>query len=222
MRTSAIEDYLKAIYKLRADGEAAVTTLALAGRLGVAPPSATAMVKKLAALELVSHAPYHGVELTEAGERIALEVIRHHRIIETYLAQVLGIAWDKVHEEAERLEHVLSEEVEARMAAALGEPAHDPHGAPIPSVDGRIARERWPRLDACESKSLATVRRVSDENAELLRHLYETGLVPGARIEVVRNVAAEGALVLRVDGKKRTVGTGAAAAVFVETDEVTA
>ena len=209
------EDYLKAIYKLRAGGEA-VTTQALAARLSVAAPSATAMVKKLAALGLVRHTPYRGVELSEGGEKIALEIIRHHRLVETYLAEVLGVAWDKVHEEAERWEHFLSEEVEARMAEALGNPTRDPHGAPIPTHDGRIAQDGWRALSHCSSGETAIVRRVSDENGETLRHLREVGLVPGARLEILRAQRAEGVLQLRVDGKKRTIGATPAHVVYVE------
>jgi DtxR family Mn-dependent transcriptional regulator len=221
MLSAAAEDYLKTIYKLRSSDEGAgapVTTQALAERLGVAAPSATAMVKKLASLELVRHTPYRGVELTEAGEKIALEVIRHHRLVETYLAEVLGVAWDKVHDEAERLEHVLSEEVEERMSAALGHPTRDPHGAPIPTHDGRIERDAWLRLSGFDAGSQVIVRRVSDENAVLLRHLSDVGLVPGARVEVLRNTAAEGVLLLRVEGQNHTVGVPAAAIVLVSTD----
>ncbi len=134
--SDAIQDYLKEIFKLREAGERA-TTSAIARRLGVAPPSATAMVKKLAALELVKHAPYRGVELTEAGRKIAIEVIRHHRLLEQYLAETLGLPVDAVHDEADRLEHVLSEELEARIDKALGFPTHDPHGDPIPDAELR-------------------------------------------------------------------------------------
>jgi DtxR family Mn-dependent transcriptional regulator len=223
MISVAVEDYLKAIYKLHADevesaggaDGAPVTTQALAARLNVAPPSATAMVKKLAALKLVRHAPYRGVELTAAGEKIALEVIRHHRLVETYLAEVLGVEWDKVHAEAERWEHILSPEVEAKMDAALNSPTRDPHGAPIPTPDGRIARDGWQRLDEIEAGARVTVRRVSDENAATLRHLREVGLVPGAPLEVLRAVRAEGVLQLRVAGKRKTLGIEPAGAVFV-------
>ncbi|HEX8833958.1 MAG TPA: metal-dependent transcriptional regulator, partial [Abditibacteriaceae bacterium] len=159
MISHAAEDYLKTIYKLRtADslepgGAQAVTTQALAVRLGVSSPSATAMVKKLASLSLVRHTPYYGVELTEAGEKIALEIIRHHRLVETYLTQILGVEWDKVHAEAERWEHILSDEVEARMDAALGNPTRDPHGAPIPTRDGQIARDIWDNLQTFSAGS---------------------------------------------------------------------
>jgi DtxR family Mn-dependent transcriptional regulator len=174
------------------------------------------MVKKLAAMKLVRHEPYKGVQLTVTGEKIALEVIRHHRLVETYLTQVLGLEWDKVHDEAERWEHVLSDEVEARMAEALGHPTHDPHGAPIPTLNGEIAADEWTRLSDAEKGTQATVRRVSDEDAELLGHLREVGLVPGNEVEVLRAIAAEGVLQLRVAGRKRTVGIAPAASVFVE------
>jgi DtxR family Mn-dependent transcriptional regulator len=178
------------------------------------------MVKKLAGMKLVSHTPYRGVELTPAGEKIALEVIRHHRLIETYLSEVLGVAWDKVHDEAERLEHVLSEEVEEKMAAALNHPSRDPHGAPIPSANGEVERDGWERLSDSSVGTLATVRRVSDENAELLRHLSEINLVPGTPVEVLRATAAEGVLLLKISGKRKTVGLAPARAVFVEINKL--
>jgi DtxR family Mn-dependent transcriptional regulator len=213
--SAAGEDYLKTIYKLQASGEA-VTTQALAARLKVAAPSATAMIKKLAGLKLVRHEKYRGVLLTEAGEKIALETIRHHRLIETYLAEVLGLDWDKVHDEAERWEHVLSEEVEAKIAEALNHPTRDPHGAPIPSLEGEIARDGWVALSDLQAGAEAVVRRVSDENSETLRHLREMNLVPGAAVEVLRAVPAEGVLQLRIAGKRRTLGLSPARAVFVE------
>ncbi len=137
--SDAIQDYLKEIYKVRAD-EGKVTTTVLAKRLRVSPASVSAMVKKLAALDLVDHKPYHGVDLTPAGERVAVEVIRHHRLLELYLAQTLGLQIDEVHDEADRLEHALSEELEQRIDKALGYPTHDPHGDPIPD-----AKLRWPK-----------------------------------------------------------------------------
>jgi len=215
MLSAASEDYLKTIYKL-SEGDETVSTQALAARLNVAPPSATAMMKKLAAMKLVRHEKYRGVELTPAGEKIALEVIRHHRLIETYLAEVLGVAWDKVHDEAERLEHVLSEEVEAKMAAALNHPLRDPHGAPIPTLNGEVARDNWERLSDSREGISAIVRRVSDENAELLRHLSEINLVPGTPIEVLRAAPEEGVLQLKIGGVRKTIGLAPARAVFVE------
>jgi DtxR family Mn-dependent transcriptional regulator len=138
--TDAIQDYLREIYKLGAETEGRVAVTALAKRLGISPASASAMVKKLAALELAAHEPYGGVTLTDAGERVALEIIRHHRLLELYLAETLGLHIDDVHDEAERLEHVLSEELEQRIDRVLGYPTHDPHGDPIPD-----ANLRWPK-----------------------------------------------------------------------------
>ena len=140
--TDAMQDYLREIYKLRLE-EGRATTSAIAERMGVRPPSVTAMLKRLAALNLVEHTPYHGVELTRSGERVALEVIRHHRLLEQYLSQALGLGLDEVHSEADRLEHALSEELEARIDRALGFPTHDPHGDPIPD-----ANLEWPRAGA--------------------------------------------------------------------------
>ena len=226
--SAAVEDYLKTIYNLRdephgadargtdARGESGITTQAVAARLGVAAPSATAMIKKLAVLGLARHTPYHGVELTPEGEKVALEVIRHHRLSETFLTKVLGVEWDKAHEEAEKWEHVLSEEVEARMAALLGDPTHDPHGAPIPSLDGKIARDAGRPLAQIEAGTRVVVRRVSDEDAPLLRHLKQVGLVPGAEVEVLRADPAEGVIQLRVGKQRRIVGLAPAAAVIVE------
>jgi DtxR family Mn-dependent transcriptional regulator len=215
--STAAQDYLKTIYQLRGGG--LVTTQSLADKLEVAPPSATAMVKKLAALHLVAHAPYRGVELTPAGEKIALEMIRHHRLIETYLAEVLGLSWDKVHDEAERWEHVISEEVEARIAAALGHPSHDPHGSPIPTLNGEIAHDDWVPLAQMEAGMQVLVRRVDDDSADILRHAQSVGLVPGASVEVLRAVPAEGVLQLRVGSKKHTIGLIPAQAIFVEKQE---
>jgi DtxR family Mn-dependent transcriptional regulator len=212
--SEANQDYLKAIYKLRSRG--VVTTQALADRLKVAPPSATAMVKKLAALQLVTHTPYYGVQLTPTGEKIALEVIRHHRLVETYLTEILGLGWDQAHIEAERWEHILSEEVEARMDAALGNPTRDPHGAAIPSIDGKIVVDDWTRLADVSGGENLIVRRVSDENAQLLGHLREIGLVPGARVAVQRAVGAEGTLHLQIEGETRVFGLDPARFVYVE------
>lgn len=221
--TPAVEDYLKTIYNLRedspiadADDTGGVSTQAVAARLGVAAPSATAMIKKLAGLGLVRHTPYHGVELSADGEKVALEVIRHHRLSETFLTRVLGIEWDKAHEEAEKWEHVLSEEVEARMAALLGDPTHDPHGAPIPTLDGRIAHDSASPLAEIEAGTRVVVRRVSDEDAALLRHLQKVGLIPGAEVEVLRAVPTEGVIQIRVGKQQHIVGLAPASAVLVE------
>jgi DtxR family transcriptional regulator, Mn-dependent transcriptional regulator len=183
--SDAIQDYLKEIYKLQASGERA-TTSAIARRLGVSAPSATSMLKKLAVLGLAEHAPYRGAELTDAGRLIALEVIRHHRLLEQYLAQTLGVGIDAVHAEADRLEHVLSEELEARIDQALGFPTHDPHGDPIPDADLNVERPKLRSLAALEPGEEAVVRRVPDGDAGLLRYLSELALVPGGRVTMGR------------------------------------
>jgi DtxR family Mn-dependent transcriptional regulator len=173
------------------------------------------MAKKLAGMGLVAHAPYRGMELTPVGEKVALEVVRHHRLIETYLAQVLGVPWEQVHEEAERWEHVISEDVEARMAEALNHPTHDPHGAPIPSVDGVVEKESLVPLGDVPEGGERQVRRVNDDDAAVLRHLREVGLVPGARVIVLRAAPEEGVLRLRVNGSEQIIGAAPASAVFV-------
>jgi DtxR family Mn-dependent transcriptional regulator len=180
--SESAEDYLKAVWTLSRHGK--VTTTGVANELGVAPASATAMLKKLAKLRLVDHEPYHGVTLTPSGERVALEVVRHHRLVERFLVEALGVPWDEVHQEAERWEHVLSEELEQRMDAALGFPTTDPHGDPIPDAELNIAPTDFTPLVAIEPGTAATVRRVPDEDAALLRYLAEIGVVPGERVDV--------------------------------------
>ena len=218
--SSATEDYLKTILHLREEAPleaaGAVSTQAIAARLEIAAPSATAMIKKLALAGLVLHTPYRGVELTPEGERVAVEVTRHHRLSESFLTQILGLEWDKAHDEAEKWEHVLSEEVEARMAALLGDPTHDPHGAPIPTVDGQLAREGGEPLSQLPVGTRARVKRVNDENAEVLRHLQSLGLVPGAQVEVLRAKPAEGVMQIRVEGTEHTLGMAPARAVVAE------
>jgi len=217
--SSALEDYLKAIYLIRCEENAvdenAVSTQALAERLGVRAPSVTAMIKKLAGLHLVEYAPYQGVCLKPAGEKIALEIVRHHRLVETYLAQVLGMGWHEVHDEAERWEHVLGDEVEEQMAKALGHPERDPHGAPIPSIDGKMPRDAWLRLPQATPGKTYTVCRVYDESTSLLQHLHELGVTPGAHIKVLRAEAMEGVLHLKVNNHPRIIGLAPASVVAV-------
>jgi DtxR family Mn-dependent transcriptional regulator len=184
--SSAIEDYAKAIYALQTrSAGAAVSTNALAERLGVTAASASAMVKKLDGLGLVSHQPYRGVQLTPAGVKVALEVLRHHRLLELFLAEELGVPWDRVHAEAEVLEHVLSEELEALIAAKLGNPTHDPHGDPIPTTDGRIVESTTESLDTLEAGAAGTFVRISDSDPEMLRYLAARGIKPGDGFEIV-------------------------------------
>ncbi|MEP0545495.1 MAG: metal-dependent transcriptional regulator [Rhodothermales bacterium] len=214
MHTQAVEDYLKTIYDL-GRVEAAVTTSALAERLDVTAASVTGMVKKLAGMNLVTHEPYRGVALTPAGERIALEVIRHHRLIETYLHEALGVPWDRVHAEAERIEHVLSEDLEARMDAALGHPTVDPHGAPIPTLDLEIAEIVTVPLAELEAGTQGIVAEVSDHDADLLRYVGDLGLYPQTPLEVLAVAPFDGPLTIRVGGAERTVGRKAARFILV-------
>ena len=200
----AIQDYLKEIYKIQATGERATTT-AIARRMGVAPSSATSMVKKLAALGLAEHAPYRGIELSTAGTKIALEVIRHHRLLEQYLAETLGLGIDAVHAEADRLEHVLSEELEARIDEQLGYPTHDPHGDPIPDAGLNVDRSKLRSLDALEPGEEATVKRVPDGDADLLRYLAELMLVPGRRVLMRKSEPFGGPLTVAVDGSEHAI-----------------
>ena len=195
--TDAMQDYLREIYKLRLEGRRA-TTSAIAERMGVRPPSATAMVKRLAALGLVEHERYRGAELTPAGERVALEVIRHHRLLELYLSQALGLSLDEVHSEADRLEHALSEELEARIDRSLGYPTHDPHGDPIPDAKLRIDRGQLRTLASLEPGDVATIRRVPDDDDALLRYLADHALVPGKTVTLTRAEPFGGPLILRV------------------------
>jgi DtxR family Mn-dependent transcriptional regulator len=215
MQSTAVQDYLKAIYELehREDGRASTTQLA--ERLGVAPASATTMVKKLASAGLLEHEPYHGVVLTEAGRAAALEVIRHHRLIERFLVDILGVPWDEVHDEAERWEHVLSEEMEERIDAALGFPRSDPHGSPIPAEDLTIRSSERRPLTELEPGSRAVVAEVADEDGPLLRYLGGVGLYPGTEIEVLGAAPFGGPLTVRVAGVEHALGREALSQVLV-------
>src|SRR6186997_3192954 len=195
--SAAIQDYLREIYKLGESGDR-VTTTALARGMGVSPASASAMVKKLAALSLAVHAPYKGVSLTPEGERVALEVIRHHRLLELYLAKTLVIHVDEVHDEANRLEHVLSEELEARIDQSLGFPTHDPHGDPIPDAELRIDRVELRTLASLEPGDEATIKRVPDTDEGLLRYLTTLALVPGKKVKLRRAEPFGGPITVRV------------------------
>ncbi len=215
--SDAIEDYAKAIYALsQRGGGGVVSTNALAERLSVTPASASAMVKKLAERGLAAHAPYKGVELTEAGERVALEVLRHHRLLELYLAEHLGVPWDRVHDEAEALEHVISEDLEARIAAKLGNPTHDPHGDPIPSAELVIDEGDTHALEALPVGARGTFVRVSDADPTMLRWLHEQGIELGAALEVVDRQPFEGPLTIRLGDAQHTLGGRVARAMRVE------
>jgi DtxR family Mn-dependent transcriptional regulator len=215
-RSPAVEDYTKAIYALQLRAEAPVSTNALADRLGVTAASASGMVKRLGELGLVSHRPSHGVELTAAGRRMALEVIRHHRLLELYLVESLGVPWDRVHKEAEVLEHVLSEELEELIAAKLGDPTVDPHGDPIPSRDLIITETATENLQSLEPGVSGVFARVSDSDPEMLRYLAERGIAPGDRFEVVERQPFGGPLFVRFGEQVHPLGGDLARAMRVE------
>ena len=194
--TPAMEDYLKAVYRLGQRGE--VTTQLLADELGMAPSSVTSMAKRLHDLELLNHAPYRGVTLTESGRQAALDVIRRHRLLETYLAEAVGLGWDEIHDEAERLEHHLSNRLEARLDSLLGFPATDPHGDPIPREGTDLAPD--PTLLQTPAGAAGRVSRVSDRDPEQLRYLGALGIVPGARVTVLEHLPFEGPVRICVIG----------------------
>lgn len=193
----ALQDYLKAIYTLHQE-HGQVTTSLLADRLTFKPASVTGMLKTLADMDLVAYTPYRGVELTVRGERIALEMVRHHRLIELYLVEALGYSWDEVHEEAERLEHHISEKLEARIAAHLGHPSFDPHGDPIPTVEGALPIGSKRRLGDLSAGENGVIERVTDQNPERLRYLADLGLVPGADVAVIASAPFDGPISVRV------------------------
>ena len=214
--SAAVQDYAKAIYVLQSRGDGAVSTTALAERLGVTPASASGMVRKLDELGLVTHQPYKGVELTAQGVRVALEVLRHHRLLELYLATSLDVPWDRVHDEAEVLEHVLSEELEALIAAKLGHPTRDPHGDPIPSADLEIDEGPSERLAELDAGARGTFVRVSDSDPAMLRYLAERGIAPGDAFEVLEKQPFDGPLFVRFGDDVHVLGGALAGAMRVE------
>ena len=217
-RSDAIEDYAKAIYALARRSGSVASTNALAERLQVTAPSVSAMVKKLSERGLVEHVPYKGVKLTPDGERVALEVLRHHRLLELYLAEHLGVPWDRVHEEAESLEHVLSEGLEARIAAKLGNPTHDPHGDPIPDAELHIDEGETRSLADLEIGDKGRFVRVSDSDPAMLRYLDERGVQLGDPFEVVDRQPFDGPLSVRFGTSVQVLGGALATAMRVEVE----
>ena len=213
--TPAIEDYLKAIYTLQQE-QGVVTTTLLGELRGYRPASVTGMIKKLAEMNLVQHTPYQGVQLTAAGERIALEVIRHHRLLELYLVEALGYSWDEVHEEAEKLEHHISEKLEARIAAHLGHPSADPHGDPIPTLEGDLPECADLFLADLRVNDRARIVRMRDQSTDRLRYLADLGLVPGATIVVVASAPFDGPLSLNLAGATHAIDRRLARTIEVE------
>ena len=212
--TGPVEDYLKAVYDIELGG-AAATTSDLATRLRVAPASVSGMVRRLADQGLLAHEPYRGVRLTAAGRRAALRTLRRHRVIESYLTQALGYPWDRVHEEAERLEHAASDELIDRMAQAIGEPRFDPHGAPIPTRDGAVAEPASRPLAELAVGQAARVLRVRDDDPALLRYVDELTLRPGTRLTLVARAPYGGPLTVEVSGREQRIGPELAAEIRV-------
>src|SRR3954452_14724308 len=216
LRSHAVEDYAKAIYVLETRGSEPVSTTALADRLDVTAGSVSAMIKKLAGLGLVTHTPYRGVRLTAEGRRTALEVIRHHRLLELFLAEVLEMPWDRVHQEAEVLEHVLSSELEEIIATKLGNPTRDPHGDPIPSAEFEIVEQETTSLADLQPGDDGVFVRVSDSDSAMLRYLGDRGVTPGAELEVVERQPFGGPLFVRVGPDVHPLGGDLAQAMRVE------
>ncbi|MEE8326616.1 MAG: metal-dependent transcriptional regulator [candidate division NC10 bacterium] len=203
--SQAVEDYVKAIYLLE-QSEGKVTTKALALALDVAAPSVTAMIKRLHAMHLVRYTRYRGVALTPAGKRMALEVVRHHRLLELYLVEAMGLPWDQVHEEAERLEHVISEELEERIAELLGHPVTDPHGDPIPTKEGQLEHPASVPLAELNPGTAAIVHRIADQSPEKLRYLGSLGLFPKVRVTLLEKAPFGGPMFLEVGKSHCTLG----------------
>jgi DtxR family transcriptional regulator, Mn-dependent transcriptional regulator len=218
VRTPAVEDYAKAIFSLESRGEEPVSTNALAERLGITPGSVSAMLKRLDELGLITHVPYRGVRLTPDGRRIALEVVRHHRLLESYLAEALGMPWDRVHAEAEVLEHVLSEDLEALIAAKLGHPTVDPHGDPIPTADLELEEPLTERMDGLQPGDVGLFVRVSDSDPAMLRYLADRGISPGDRFAVRDRQPFGGPLFVMFGEREHAIGGQLAGAMRVEVD----
>lgn len=212
--SQAVEDYLKAIYTLESEGSTASTTR-VAEALDVSSASATNMIKRLAKMGLVNYKSYKGAALTPAGRKIALEVIRHHRLLELYLLEVMGYSWDEVHDEAEKLEHHISEQFEDRIAELLDHPTHDPHGDPIPSKEGVMPDSDDTSLTEAEEGHAYLVTRVKDQNPELLRYLEKIGLIPGVRLTIREMAPFEGPVTLLIEETEQTIGYNVADSIYL-------
>ena len=215
--TISIQDYLKKIYELTENGESASTT-ALAKKLNISAPSVTGMIQKLASAKpaLVEYQKHQGVTLTKEGKKAALEVIRHHRLLEAWLVQTLGYSWDEVHEEAERLEHVISEDFERRISAAMGHPTRDPHGELIPTEDLKMPLDDSPPLSSLRPERTVTIQRVQASDKQLLRYLEELGLVPGVQIEVKDYSPFDHNLTIKLGRKSFVLGLSITSKIFVK------
>lgn len=212
--SQSVEDYLKAIYLLESDGEGATTTN-IAEALSVSSASVTNMLKKLAGMKLIVHRSYKGAKLTDAGNKIALEIIRHHRLLELYLKEIMGYSWDQVHDEAEQLEHHISEQFEDRIAELLDHPTHDPHGDPIPSKDGVMPQMATLALTDAKEGEDYIIGRVRDQDPELLRYLEKVGVLPGVRLKVIRKEPFNGPVKVLLEDKEEVLGNNVASSVYL-------
>lgn len=213
MLSQAVEDYLKVIYKLQRSGAASTTEIARA--MNVSSASVTNMIKRIAQMGLAEYQSYRGVILTPAGEKVALEVIRHHRLLESYLKEVMGYPWDKMHEEAEHLEHHISEEFETKIDEMLGFPTHDPHGDPIPTREGAIEEVGEEPLSNVKPGDRVIIQRLSDVNPELLHYLEELGLLPRVEVKVVEKAPFDGPITIMIGKDRQMIGFQVATHVFV-------
>src|SRR5947209_6472900 len=214
--SDTVQDYAKAIYSLESRGEGPVSTTAVAARMSVTPASASGMIKRLSELGLATHIRYGGIELTEDGRRLALEVLRHHRLVELFLAEALGMSWERVHDEAEVLEHVLSEELEDLIAAKLGDPTHDPHGDPIPTREGLMPGAATISLQSLATGDCGTFVRISDSDPEMLRYLAARGIAPGDPFEIIEKQPFDGPVFARFGTAVHVLGGSLARAMRVE------
>jgi DtxR family transcriptional regulator, Mn-dependent transcriptional regulator len=217
--SAPIQDYAKAVYALEERKGGAVSTNDLAERLGLTAGSVSAMLRKLSDLGLVEHQPYRGVRLTARGREVALEVLRHHRLLELFLAEELGMPWDRVHAEAEVLEHVISEDLEQLIAARLGDPRVDPHGDPIPSAHFEIEEQPTRSLDELESGATGLFVRVSDSEPAMLRYLADEGIMLGDRLEVTRRQPFGGPVFVRIGDREQPIGGELARAMRIALED---
>lgn len=214
-RSQSVEDYLKTIYKLENETDGGVSTSDLAKDMNVSNASVTNMVKRLSGMKLVDYESYYGTRLTETGKKIALEIIRHHRLLELYLKEVMGYSWDEVHDEAEKLEHYISEQFEDKIAELLDDPMFDPHGDPIPTKDGKMPTFISCSLTEASEDRDYVIHRVKNQNPELLQYLEKQGILPGVKIRVVNREPFNGPISLESESRNTTMGYRIAEDIFV-------
>ena len=212
--SQSVEDYLKVIYVLETEGTGATTTN-IAEMMNVSSASVTNMLKRLAGLNFIEHKSYKGASLTDAGRKIALEILRHHRLLELYLKEVMGYSWDEVHDEAEKLEHHISEQFEDKIAELLNHPTHDPHGDPIPTKDGVVPEKA--RLAVCDAELQKPylIGRVKDQDPELLRYLEKTGVIPGVKLTILDKAPFDGPVKVLLEDEEVTLGNAIAQQIFL-------